>query len=69
MGLALLPLNRNHPIDLPGKSMGRFLCNDLNFLLFLARKRTSNYNFGDAYILLFNEEGSKIVATWQQRKN
>ena len=39
------------------------------FLLSLAEKGTSNYNFVDAYILLFKQEGCKAVATWHQRKD
>ena len=35
----------------------------------LAWKRTSNYNLVDDCILLFRQEGCKVVATWHERKS
>ena len=40
-----------------------------HFLLFLAQKRTSNYNLVDLYILLFKKVGWKGVTTLHRRKN
>ena len=70
LGLAFLPLHRNQPIDLLWKSMGQFLCNDLNiFYCFYLKKKISNYNLVDACIRVFRQEGCKVVATWHRRKN
>ena len=39
------------------------------FLLFLVQTKASSYNLVDECILLFKQEGCKVMATWHRRRN
>ena len=54
-------------IDSLCKSIGRFLCNDLNISYCFQLKKILNYNLVDACLLLF-KQGCKVVTTWHRRK-
>ena len=58
--LAVLPLYRNHLIDLLCKSVGWFLCRGNTGL---------KWQSGCMVKVNVKQVGSKVVATWHRRKN